>query len=137
MGPIERVTAMIYHMSAAVLVLQVFHTHNFVWLGAAIGFHTFIDTLAVVAVAEKWNPIAAEVILAVFTIPLAVWILLAFADDTGEMGQGETALLLPEPTDDAEAADADADVQEQTPTEEHTESGAATGEEGVETHQMV
>ena len=98
MAPAERITAMTFHMSAAVLVLQVFRRHSFAWLGAAIAFHTFIDTLTVVAISEAWNKVAMEVILALFTIPLAAWILVALADDT-DTG-GEYVPLLP-PSDEA------------------------------------
>ena len=87
MAPMERITAMTFHMSAAVLVLQIFRRHSFAWLGAAIAFHTLIDTLAVVAISEAWNKVAFEVILGLLTFPLAAWILVALADDTNTGGE--------------------------------------------------
>ena len=110
MAPVERVTAMIFHMSAAVLVLQVFRRNEFAWLGAAIGFHALVDTVAVIAIGENWNKGAAEIILASFTIPLAVWILVALADNTDTGADSEYALLLP--------SDADQDAPEVTDADE-------------------
>jgi uncharacterized membrane protein YhfC len=97
MAPIERVTAMTYHMSASVLVLQVFRKNSFAWLGAAIGFHTLIDTLAVVAMVEEWDAIVLEVVLFLFCVPLALWILVALSENVYSIDddEHEDALLLP------------------------------------------
>jgi uncharacterized membrane protein YhfC len=80
MPAVERVSAMIFHMSAAVLVLQVFKTGNMWWLGAAIAFHVTIDAITVVAFAEQWNSLVFEALLAVLIIPLALKIIFYFRD---------------------------------------------------------
>jgi hypothetical protein len=84
-------------MSASVLVLQVFRKNSFAWLGAAIGFHTLIDTLAVVAMVEEWDAIVLEVVLFLFCVPLALWILVALSENVYSIDddEHEDALLLP------------------------------------------
>ena len=59
----ERLPAMSFHVSAAVLVLQVFDRENLLFLWLAIVFHTAIDTLAVIASSNRrcctdtgWGP---------------------------------------------------------------------------------
>jgi uncharacterized membrane protein YhfC len=75
-----RVSAMIFYMSAAVLVLQVFQRRNMWWLGAAIAFHATIDVTIVVALAQNWNPLMTAAVLAVLSIPLALKIIFYFRD---------------------------------------------------------
>jgi uncharacterized membrane protein YhfC len=77
---LERVfSVMIYHMSAAVLVLQVFKTGNMWWLGAAIAFHATTVAINVVArVHNIWNTLVTEALLAVLVIPLALKIIFHF-----------------------------------------------------------
>ena len=119
MAAVERVTAMTFHMSASVLVLQVFLQRNFAYLGAAICFHTFIDTLAVVALSETWNVMGSEAILAIFTIPLALWILCAFAyDEQGEETSTveQRALLSPIAEDHAEDSEEHGEEQPESQT---------------------
>lgn len=47
LGALERVFAMAFHLSAAVMVLQVFRRRNILWLAAAILWHTTLNALAV------------------------------------------------------------------------------------------
>ena len=46
LGAVERVFALCFHLSAAVLVLQVFRRNNFLWLFVAIGWHTALNAVA-------------------------------------------------------------------------------------------
>jgi uncharacterized membrane protein YhfC len=47
LGALERVFAMTFHLSAAVMVLQVFRRRNILWLVAAMLWHTFLNAMAV------------------------------------------------------------------------------------------
>jgi uncharacterized membrane protein YhfC len=47
LGSVERVFAIIFHISAAVLVLQVFRRGNLLWLAAAIAWHTTLNAVAI------------------------------------------------------------------------------------------
>jgi hypothetical protein len=80
MAAVERIMAMTFHVSAAVLVLQVFQQGNSIWLGAAISFHALIDAIAVVVLFQKWNRLVWEAVLALLTIPLASFILMIFRE---------------------------------------------------------
>jgi uncharacterized membrane protein YhfC len=62
LGAVERVWAMIFHMSAAVLVLQVFHRRNILWLLAAILWHTVLNAVALL-VATSAGPLWSEAAL--------------------------------------------------------------------------
>ena len=53
MPAVERVSALTFHVSAAVLVLQIFLRRNLWWLRAGISFHATIDAIAVVASVQK------------------------------------------------------------------------------------
>jgi len=65
LGAVERAIAIIFHLSATVLVLESFHRRNIGWLFLAIGWHTALDAVAVFA-AQTWNPYITEGILGVF-----------------------------------------------------------------------
>lgn len=78
MQPIERATAMTYHVSASVLVLHAFLRKNCTWLAAAIAFHTALDTVAVVGMVQKWNVLILESVLAALVVPLALAIIASF-----------------------------------------------------------
>jgi uncharacterized membrane protein YhfC len=80
MPAVERVSALTFHVSAAVLVLQVFLRRNLWWLGAAISFHAAIDAITVVASVQKWNVLMTEALLAILIIPLALNIIFYFRD---------------------------------------------------------
>ena len=66
LGFLERVFAMTFHLSASVLVLQVFVRKQIRWLWIAIGWHALFDAVAVFAVAT-WGPYITEGLLAVFS----------------------------------------------------------------------
>ncbi len=67
LGAFERAVALCFHLSAAVLVLQVFRRQNHLWLGAAVIWHTSLNAGAVYA-AQRWGPIAAEAFLGALTL---------------------------------------------------------------------
>jgi len=62
LGAFERVVAICFHLSASVLVLQVFRRQNHLWLGAAVLWHTALNAGAVFT-AQLWGPVAAEALL--------------------------------------------------------------------------
>jgi uncharacterized membrane protein YhfC len=82
MQPVERVIAMTFHVSASVLVLQVFLQDNLMWLVAAIVFHAALDVLAVVVMVRKWNMVLVEAVLAVLVVPVAFTIISHFKPAT-------------------------------------------------------
>jgi len=70
LGAVERVFAICFHLSASLLVMQVFVRGQIRWLWAAIGWHTLINALAVITV-TRWGAVAAEVstgLIAIFSI---------------------------------------------------------------------
>lgn len=78
MQPVERATAMTFHVSASVLVVQVFLRENRLWLGAAIAFHTILDMVAVVGMVQKWNMEVLELVIAALVVPAALTIIFHF-----------------------------------------------------------
>lgn len=67
LGAAERVFAMIFHISAAVLVLRVLRRRNGLWLGAAIAWHAALNALTVI-VLGRGGALWAEVALAALTL---------------------------------------------------------------------
>ncbi len=67
LGAGERLIALCFHVSASVLVLQVFRRRNILWLFAAIGLHALLDSLAVYG-SQTWGMYVTEGVLAVFSI---------------------------------------------------------------------
>jgi uncharacterized membrane protein YhfC len=67
LGALERLIAIVFHLSATVLVLQAFRRKNILWLVAAIGWHTLLDASAVYGL-RAWGPLWTEAGLAVFGI---------------------------------------------------------------------
>jgi uncharacterized membrane protein YhfC len=60
LGAVERVFALILHLSLSILVLQVFVRKNIAWLFVAIGWHTAIDAIAVFGLYQEWGPLLIE-----------------------------------------------------------------------------
>lgn len=79
LGAVERLFAITFHLSAAVLVLQALTRRNSLWLAAAILWHTAIDAVAVYAVGT-WGPYWTEVILGVIILPVSFGLIFAFRD---------------------------------------------------------
>ena len=78
LGAVERVFALIFHISAAVLVLQVFRRRNLLWLVAAILWHTALNATALIVV-DRGGPLWAEAALAVLSL-VGLGIIYAFRD---------------------------------------------------------
>ena len=62
LGAVERVFAIIFHISASLLVLQVFRRRNFLWLVAAILWHTTLNAGALFVV-DLAGPVWTEAAL--------------------------------------------------------------------------
>jgi uncharacterized membrane protein YhfC len=63
LGAVERVFALILHLSLSILVLQAFVRHNIIWLFAAIGWHTVVNAAAVFGTLQGWDPLLIEAVL--------------------------------------------------------------------------
>jgi len=63
LGAAERIFAIAFHLSAAVLILQSFRRRNILWLGAAIGWHTLFDAIAVFS-SQRFSIYTTEAIIA-------------------------------------------------------------------------
>jgi uncharacterized membrane protein YhfC len=68
LGTGERVIALIFHISASVLVLQVFRRKNIAWLFAAIFLHAGLNAIAVYG-SQTWGIYLTEGALAMFPHP--------------------------------------------------------------------
>ncbi len=80
LGAVERLFALVTHMALAVLVLQAFKRHNWLWLLAAILWHAALDGVAVYilgALGPENGPLWAEAALALFALAAlgAIWAL--------------------------------------------------------------
>lgn len=62
LGAVERVFALLLHLSASLLVMQVFVRRQLRWLGAGILWHAIIDGVLVYA-ALVWGVVTAEFVL--------------------------------------------------------------------------
>lgn len=60
LGGAERLFALVTHLALALLVLQVLVRGNHWWLGAAVGWHTLLNAVAVVGAFSGWTPLAIE-----------------------------------------------------------------------------
>jgi uncharacterized membrane protein YhfC len=77
MGFVERLFAVMAHLSLSVMVLQVFTRRNLGWLGAAILYHALLDAVVVFAAQSRWSVLAIEGAVAVVALGgLAVALLL-------------------------------------------------------------
>jgi uncharacterized membrane protein YhfC len=63
LGAVERVFALLLHLSASLLVMQVFVRGQLRWLWAAIAWHALIDGVLVYVVV-LWGAVTAELVLA-------------------------------------------------------------------------
>lgn len=62
LGAVERLAAILFHLSATVIVLQAFKRHKFFWVLLAVGWHMLLDAVAVYA-SQTWNPYITEAII--------------------------------------------------------------------------
>lgn len=74
LGAVERLFAVIFHLSASILVLQVFLRKQIRWLWLAIGWHAFLDALAVYS-APTWGIYVTELLLGLVALVSLVIIL--------------------------------------------------------------
>lgn len=91
LGALERIFALCFHLSASLLVMQVFVRGQMRWLWAAIGWHAILDAVAVF-VGTQWGAVATEAaigVLALFSVGLILWL---YRDDEFE----EEAVVVPE-----------------------------------------
>ena len=62
LGAVERAAAISFHISAAVLVFQVFRRRKIFWLFLAIGWHTLLDAVAVFGM-QTWGMYVTEALI--------------------------------------------------------------------------
>ncbi len=95
LGAVERAATLCFHLSASVLVLQVFRRRNIVWLFLAIGWHTLLNAVAVFA-SQTWNIYLTEVIIVGAGI-LGLGIIFLLREDPS-MPETETPIQIEEPS---------------------------------------
>lgn len=76
-GAVERLIAILLHLSLSVLVLQAFVRRNALFYLAAIMWHTLANAIAVILLMNEWSAWAIEGALAL-TAPISLGIILAF-----------------------------------------------------------
>lgn len=110
LGAVERVFAIILHLTLSLLVLQVFIRRRFYWLAASIAWHALANAVAVY-MAATYGPLAAEGALAVNTLLCLVVIAKLYAPEpappTPDSGPEPELLDVAslEPTDTPESLD--------------------------------
>lgn len=92
LGALERLFAILFHLAASLLVLQVFRRGRLFWLLLAVGYHAFLDA-AVVYVSAVWGIYWAEAVLAVLALG-SLGIIRWLGDEPETPPEGEPA---PEP----------------------------------------
>ncbi len=78
----ERISAIIFHLSAALLVMQAFIRRNTAWYLAAILLHTLFNAAAVFALAT-WGGLVAEMSLLLISV-ISLWIIFALRTEEDE-----------------------------------------------------
>ncbi|VAW43302.1 hypothetical protein MNBD_CHLOROFLEXI01-3560 [hydrothermal vent metagenome] len=76
LGATERIFALMFHLSASLLVMQVFVRQQVRWLGAAIVWHTLINAFAVYSI-SVWGAVPTEIGLGLFgfvSVGLIFWL---------------------------------------------------------------
>ncbi len=72
LGAWERVSAMLFHVGASILVYKSVRTRNWIWLVAAILGHTVLNAIAVIGV-QSIDFVLLEVILFLFALAWIYW----------------------------------------------------------------
>lgn len=101
LGALERLFALAFHLSASLLVMQVFVRRQLFWLVLAILWHALLNFTAVVA-ASQWGPYVTELLLGIFalcSVGIIFWLRTPEPPDEGELIGMEPLL---EPTLDTE-----------------------------------
>jgi len=78
LGAVERVFALILHLSLSILVLQVFVRKNIAWLFVAIGWHTAIDAIAVFGLYQEWDPLLIEAAVGIPAVMIGLTVIRYF-----------------------------------------------------------
>jgi uncharacterized membrane protein YhfC len=76
LGATERIFALMFHLSASLLVMQVFVRQQIRWLGAAIVWHALLNALAVYSI-SVWGAIPTEIMLGILgfvSVGLIFWL---------------------------------------------------------------
>lgn len=84
LGAVERAFALCFHLSASLLVLQVFTRTNWMWLVVAVGWHTLIDGVALFTL-TTWGAYVMEAIVGVMAI-IGIGIVIALRTTESEFG---------------------------------------------------
>jgi len=97
LGALERIFAICFHLSASLLVMQVFVRRQLFWLLLAILWHALTNFIAVVAVSQ-WGPYVTEALLGVVAlVSLGIIFWLRRPEPTDDKGFSGMEPL-PEPT---------------------------------------
>jgi len=78
LGAAERAFALIVHLSLSAMVMRALTHRNLGWLGAAVGWHALVNTVAVIALFNL-SPAATEAVIGL-TAGLSLGILMALRD---------------------------------------------------------
>lgn len=89
LGWVERVFALVLHLSLSVMVLQVFLRRQWRWLFLAMGWHALVNAGAV-TVLQSYGPLAAEAAIAV-AAGLSLMIIFNFRRDSPAAAQSMAA----------------------------------------------
>jgi len=76
LGAVERVFALLLHLSASLMVMQAFIRRQLRWLGAGILWHAILDG-TLVYIVFTWGAVPAEVVLgglSVFSLGIIFWL---------------------------------------------------------------
>ena len=116
LGGLERVFALCFHLSASVIVLQVFIRRQILWLFLAIGWHAFVDALAVYAI-PTWGIYTTEAVIGVFAL-ISIGIIFTLRSPEPEPDEQVIPELLP--VKDATSLSNLPDIEESTEDIEKT-----------------
>ena len=112
LGGLERIFAIIFHLSASLLVLQAFLRRNFNWVWLAVLWHALLDAVAVF-VNETWGPLATELVLAwmaLISVAIIIWLHQPASEEEGDEEEASPA----DEESQAEAAPLALDPPEET-----------------------
>jgi uncharacterized membrane protein YhfC len=116
LGALERVFAITFHLSASLLVMQVFVRRQRFWLFLAILWHALTNFIAVVAI-SLWGPYVTEALIGVVAV-ISLGIIFWLRRPEPAEGDGVSGMEpLPEPTLDPErppSLEATADMLERS-----------------------
>jgi uncharacterized membrane protein YhfC len=114
LGAIERVFALTAQVTLSVIVLQVFTRKQIRWLWIAIGWHAFIDAVAIY-ILNTWGAYFAEGVLAVITLINIALIFILRKPEPKPQGESRLAPLPKEITlSDIQDIDSSSETLEQT-----------------------